>query len=74
MKGQNPFFPVPAEALTEGVAQRDVCAFMAMHALLSRPDVRLFDDGEIKANVNAGDIAEAGAQVADLYQKARALT
>lgn len=75
MKGQEPFFPFEAEGfISAGVMQRDVCAFIAMHALLSRPDCRLFATDAGEANVNAGDIAEAGAQVADLYQKARALS
>ena len=75
MKGQNPFFPIELEdGAYPGIAQRDVCAFIAIHALLSRPDIRLFDTDETKANVNAGDVAEAGANVADWYEKARALT
>lgn len=74
MLGKNPFFPVQiGDAVDPGIAQRDVLAFIAIHALLGRPDIRLFDTDEGKANVSAGDIAEAGANLADLYQKARAM-
>lgn len=74
MQGQSPFFPEPKPDGMPGVSQRDALAFVAIHALLSRPDIRLFATDDGPANVSAGDVAEAGANMADLYQKARAMT
>lgn len=77
MPSKQPFFPgakssnvMPAP----GISQRDVFALTIIHALVSRPDIQLFEDQDAPVNVSPADIASAAVQITDLYHTARGTT
>ena len=76
MDAKQPFFPGEKAGShpNEGVSQRDAFALVIIHALVSRPDIQLFEGQECDVNVSPADIAQAAVSITDLYKTARGLT
>lgn len=77
MDAKQPFFPGNKPGTrdpNEGISQRDAFALVIIHALVSRPDIQLFEGQDAEVNVSPADIAQAAVTITDLYQTARGLT